>query len=389
LSRRRVLGLAALVACWGGACHDAPGPWEPVVEEVPPGVRQLTFSPGDDRSPTWSLGGDSILYVAEGYGDLARSSGVLVSIPREGGPITSVFPLLQPPRATASTVLEPAVEPGTGRIAYAQVLTAQGVCEATSTSCDALDSVPEPPSLQSGRIRVRMPGSIVPADQDPTLSIAFDGVEFDDTRQPFNLPGVWVTRLHPFQLRYNELNRLPVRPSWDPHGGRLAWSDGLRVLVWQPGEADATPVAGTDDGTSPAWSPDGSLIAFARFDRGPELRTTCQRFQPGKTGPVLVCIEERTQWPIGRAVVAVVPAGGGESLDLLEGTDPAWSPDGQWVYVARADGIWRVAASGGVFARIDGTEGGFQPAASPDGTELAFTRLDAAGKGNIWVVPLP
>ena len=389
MNRRRIAGLVMLVTAWGWACHDAPGPWEPVGEEVPAGARQLTFSPGDDRSPSWSLGGDSILYVAEGYGDLARSSGVLVSIHREGGPVTSVFPLLQPPRATAPAVLAPAVEPGTGRIAYAQVLPVQGVCDAPSTSCDAADSVPGPPTLQSGRIRVRAPGSTTPADQDPTLSIAFDGVEFDHTRQPFNLTGVWVTRLHPFQLRYNELGRLPVHPSWAPQGGSLVWSDGLQLLVWRPGDAGATPVAGTEEATSPAWSPEGSLIAFTRLDRGPELRTTCQRFQPGKTGPVLVCVEERTQWPIGRAVVAVIPAGGGEALDLLEGTDPAWSPDGQWVYVARADGIWKAAATGGVFVRIEGTEGGFEPAASPDGRELAFTRLDAAGKGDIWVVPVP
>jgi hypothetical protein len=103
----------------------------------------------------------------------------------------------------------------------------------------------------------------------------------------------------------------------------------------------------------------------------------------------VVCVEERTQWPIGRAVVVVISATGGEELDLVEGTDPAWSPDGEWVYVARPDGIWRVAATGGVLGRVDGTEGGSQPAASPDGKALAFTKRGEDGKGDIWVVPLP
>lgn len=104
---------------------------------------------------------------------------------------------------------------------------------------------------------------------------------------------------------------------------------------------------------------------------------------------IVVCVEERTQWPIGRAVVLVIPAAGGEPLELLEGTDPAWSSDGEWIFVARSDGIWRVAAGGGVLGRIEGTEGGTEPAVSPDGTELAFTKRAENGKGDIWVVPLP
>ena len=382
-----VLGFLFAGGMW--ACHDAPGPWEPDGEPIPGGPRQLTFSPGDDRSPAWSLGGDSILYVAEGYGDLARSDGVLVAIHRKGGNVAPAFPLLQPPRAAAPAVLAPAVEPGTGRIAYAQTLLAPGVCEADFTVCGVDPDSFSPPKLQIARIRVRMPGATTPAEQNPTLPIAFDGVEFDPSRQPFGLPGVWVTRLHPFQRRYNEIERLPVHPSWAPQGGRLVWSDGLGLYLWSPGEAEATPITGANDAVSPAWSPDGSMIAYGRFERGVEELDTCERYREGTTGPVLTCIEERTAWPIARMIVSVIPAAGGEPVDLVEGTDPAWSPDGQWIYVARTDRIWRVAATGGVLVPIEGTEGGTEPAVSPDGKELAFTRLNEAGKGDIWVVPLP
>lgn len=388
--RRATLAAAAVllsVQVW--ACRDAPSPWEPPTEEIPPGARQLTFNPGDDRSPAWSIGGDSILYVAESFGDLARSDGVLVSIPAEGGTVETVFPVLQPPRATSAEFLAPAVEPGTGRIAYAQRLQDQGVCTAQQTLCDATETVLPAPTLQRGRLRVRVPGATTPAEQDPTLMLTFDGVEFDDSRHPFGLPGVWITRLHPFQRRFNEVSVLPVRPSWDPDGGRLVTSDGLQLLVWTPGEASASPIPGTDDASWPAWSPDGTTIAFTRLERGPELRTTCQHLSEGTSGLIVVCVEERTQWPIGRAVVLVIPAAGGEPLELLEGTDPAWSPDGEWLYVARQDGIWRVAAGGGVLGRVEGTEGGTEPAVSPDGTELAFTKRGGDGKGDIWVVPLP
>ena len=102
-----------------------------------------------------------------------------------------------------------------------------------------------------------------------------------------------------------------------------------------------------------------------------------------------MCLEERTQWPIGRTVVVVIPATGGEGLELVEGADPTWSPDGEWVYVSRPDGIRRAAVTGGVLVRIDGTNGGTQPAVSPDGANLAFTKRREDGKGDIWVVPLP
>jgi hypothetical protein len=389
LRRATLAAAAALIAAQAWACHDAPSPWEPREEGIPQGARRVTFSPGHDRSPAWSIEGDSIVYVAEGFGDLARSDGVLVAIPLEGGSLAPVFPVLQPERATAAEVLAPAVEPGTGRIAYAQVLQAPGVCVGEWISCDATGDPPAPPRLQLGRLRVRIPGTTTPADQDPTLSLTFDGVAFDDSRHPFGLPGVWVTRLHPFQRLYNDLGLLPVRPSWDPAGGRIALSDGLQLLTWRPGDSAATPIPGTDGGNSPAWSPDGNSIAFTRFDSGPELRTTCQHLATGTTAVVVVCLEERTQWPIGRTVVVVVPATGGEGLELVEGTDPTWSPDGEWIYAARPDGIWRVAVTGGVLARINGTDGGTQPAVSPDGANLAFTKRGVGGKGDIWVVPLP
>jgi hypothetical protein len=37
---------------------------------------------------------------------------------------------------------------------------------------------------------------------------------------------------------------------------------------------------------------------------------------------------------------------------------------------------------------INGTEGGHEPAAAPDGRYLAFSKLSAAGDWDIWIVLL-
>ncbi len=372
------------------ACHEAPSGWEPPEEApLPSGPRQLTFNIGDDRSPMWSSDGETVVYVAEGFGDLARSDGVLVSIPRAGGTVSSVFPILQPGNALAPAVHVPALDPAGARIAYLQLLSGgETVCSTGTVSCDATDDPTPPPSLRVARIRVRSIGATTSPDGDPTLDLAYDGVEFDPTRRPFGLTGVWLTRLHPFQALFNEESVLPSRPAWDPSGARMVTSDGLRLLTWGPGDGAASPIPGTEEGTSPAWSPTGDRIAFSRLDRGPEFTTTCQHLIVGPGGVGVSCVEERTQWQIWRSMIVLIDPEGGQTEELAEGADPAWSPDGEWVYFARADGIWRVRASGPSLERVPGTDGGSQPAVSPDGSELAFTIRDETGKGDIWIVPL-
>jgi dipeptidyl aminopeptidase/acylaminoacyl peptidase len=126
----------------------------------------------------------------------------------------------------------------------------------------------------------------------------------------------------------------------------------------------------TDDAASPRWSPDGSTLAF-----------TVPR-------------------PDGSWQIATVPARGGPARVLTSGPGmselPSWSPDGSWIaydYSPTVGGpgfhdvLYRMDADGRN-PRLLGDPDAFdvQPAVSPDGTKVAFLRLNADGEfGSIWV----
>jgi Tol biopolymer transport system component len=89
-------------------------------------------------------------------------------------------------------------------------------------------------------------------------------------------------------------------------------------------------------------------------------------------------------------LVLVRPDGTGR-VELGEGEDPAWSPDGAHIYVRRGDAIVRLTRAGGSPTPIAGTARGRAPAVSPDGSRLAFSRAKPSQTEldyDIWVVSL-
>jgi TolB protein len=111
--------------------------------------------------------------------------------------------------------------------------------------------------------------------------------------------------------------------------------------------------------TSPAFSPDGQLVAF-------------EGYEPGVTAV---------------SDVYVVPAAGGTPVKRTTGqkysAGPAWSPDGATLYFVsnRVSGynVWSVPAAGGTETMIAGTGGILgRPVATPDGSGIAYT-LSAPG----------
>ncbi len=195
----------------------------------------------------------------------------------------------------------------------------------------------------------------------------------------------YAVSMHPFQTLFHLEGSAVFRPSWSPTGDRLVFSDGLRLWIWSVDRGDPIPIPATADGVHAAWSPDGEWIAFTRLVRGEPVSLECVHSVP--LGPV--CRQERVEYPIERRVVTVVRPDGSEVREVGAGDDPAWLPGSQRLVFRRDGSLWTAGRDGSDAAPLTGTEGGREPAPSPDGTMVVFARIDPRFMTHdLWVVAL-
>jgi Tol biopolymer transport system component len=159
-------------------------------------------------------------------------------------------------------------------------------------------------------------------------------------------------------------------PAYSPSGDALAFTRSPseeRSEIWiaaPDGSGARRLVASARDGdyaASPAWSPDGSEIAFAHFSIDDKVGLVSQIEVIDRNGG-------------GRRAVAAVKPRGVESV-----ADPVWTPDGRRVVYTRTRAgeetyrfeLRSVAADGSGDARFLPDAAG--AAFSPDGTRIAFS----------------
>jgi Tol biopolymer transport system component len=161
-----------------------------------------------------------------------------------------------------------------------------------------------------------------------------------------------------------------IYPAWSPDGSKIAFSSGrsghYEIYTMNPDGTNVFQVTsgpgGVDNG-EPAWSPDGSKLVF----------TSGAGF--------------------GAALKIINADGTGSAAGLPEGRsgDPNWSPDGSTIAfetsIAGPDQIATIKPDGTGLVRVtDGGADNFDPNWSPDGTQLAFGSTRDQFRGEIYTM---
>ncbi|MEL6308591.1 MAG: DPP IV N-terminal domain-containing protein [Chloroflexota bacterium] len=158
-------------------------------------------------------------------------------------------------------------------------------------------------------------------------------------------------------LDVEELSRPRYHPAWSPDGTQIAFDTpfgprNTKIVILNLATGEETQLEGVEGNNEmPAWSPDGTQIAF-----------------------------------IAGNSLYITDLGGGEPERLTSARgNPAWSPDGTQIAYTDRNGqdlqIFVINVDGNSDAQqLTDAQNAGQPAWSPDGSQIAFARFDRLGQ---------
>lgn len=254
--------------------------------------------------------------------------------------------------------------------------------------------------------------------EDPRISpdgqwVAFVRVQLDREKNVY-LRNVWLASVDGSQLYALTTSGKDTQPRWSPDGRSLAVTSGRadksQIYVYTIGRAgDPRKLTSLANGANnAAWSPDGSKIAFLSvvsaddrvFEDDPENATKLSdEDEKKKTDPRVIRVmpyRSGVSYHTDKYAQVYVVSASPETTDAprrltnhdLNYGEPAWSPDGEYLYTSRAEKpgsdepgrnsrAYKIRVSDGVQERItDGSAYASDRAVpSADGRYLAFFRF--------------
>lgn len=225
------------------------------------------------------------------------------------------------------------------------------------------------PSLRMSPLDSRLPDSGMAQDYLPNQSNPVSGsgkIVFSSGQDIFTIsPDGRELR----QLTSGVYGEINVQPAWSPDGTQIAFvsnrngGDVEIYLMDAMGEKPQRLTFQEGEDSEPAWSPDGSKIAYVHGD------------DPSVNGYI-------NSAPCYRPNIYLMSADGSNQLRLTEkgeNTDPAWSPDGTRILFSskQEEGInfdlYILNLSDGELLRLTHSlTAEAEPAWSPDGNSIAF-----------------
>ena len=187
-----------------------------------------------------------------------------------------------------------------------------------------------------------------------------DGTRIAYAGDPFRDDSIYVVTLDGGATRRIAADAGRFGLTWSPDGTQIAYglTDGIALVRINSSEKRVLPTDSGKDPWRPAWSPDGSRIAFLSN---------------------------------GLYVTNVDGSGETKLADADGPPTPKWSPDGRQILFGRDDQIYLINADGSGERRLTHSAWGEQfdaPVWSPDGSRIAFLRgrFSSFAENDVWVM---